>query len=116
MGAEVSIEFTKRIDQKLPIFAWLIQLVEGTDFSHIAVRIQVADGRSFVYHSTFVGVNFLATRIYEERYEVLESYKFKIDKQKQKELEEAIKQYKVIVRHDEGDQCKMMPYFEIFRQ
>lgn len=82
----ISIDFTVRRNHPFPLVGSIIRLVEGTSFSHVAVRITTADNRSFVYHSTFTGVNFLNSALYEKKYKVVQSHKFDIDKQEQKKL------------------------------
>lgn len=82
----VTVEFVKRINHPFPLLSWIIQLVEGTNFSHVALRIDAGDNRQFIYHSHISGVNFLSKKLYSNRYESQKVYKFSIDLEQRKKL------------------------------
>jgi hypothetical protein len=85
-NSHLTIEFCKRINHPFPLFSWIIQLVEGTPYSHVVVKIDSGVNREFVYHSHFSGVNFLSKKLYKARYKSVKIYKFTITKKERQKL------------------------------
>jgi hypothetical protein len=82
----ITVEFVDRKNHPFPIVGWLIKLIEGTPFSHVAIRVDAGNNREFVYHSTIAGVNFMSKKLYRQNYEVIRRYTFDMTKEQQKKL------------------------------
>lgn len=82
----VSVEFCKRINHPLPILSWIIQLVEGTDYSHVVIKVDAGVNRKFVYHSHFNGVGFLSKKLYNKKYKAVQVHEFSMTKEERKKL------------------------------
>jgi len=82
----VTVEFAKRINHPFPLLSWIIQCVEGTNFSHVALKIDAGANRKFIYHSHLSGVNFLSEKLYRSRYQSQSTYKFDITLKHRKRL------------------------------
>lgn len=86
MSETITVEFLKPKNHPFPIVSNIIQLIEGTNFSHVAVRINAGVNREFVYHSNFNGTNFMAKSLYNKKYKAVARYKFEINKEQRRKL------------------------------
>lgn len=83
---KVTIEFAKPKNHPFPLISWIIKAIEGTNFSHVVIRIDAGINREFVYHSHMTGLNFLSKKLYNKRYQTVEKYEFQITKDQRKKL------------------------------
>lgn len=59
----------------LPIFSWLIRLVEGTKYSHVYVKFPKKTLKTdLIYHASGLMVNFMGEKAFEDNHKTIEEF------------------------------------------
>lgn len=82
----VIIEFT-RSRKKLPLFSWLIQLVQRTKYSHVRIKWKAMREITVIYEASGSSLKFIGPMADEENpVEVVSSYKFNFSLEQYREM------------------------------
>lgn len=65
----------------LPLFCWLIRLVQGTKFSHVYVKNSTKFGIDLVYQASGRQVNFMSDKVFWTKNETVREFKFDVSDQ-----------------------------------
>jgi len=84
--ADISIEFTTPRGKILPIFSWLIRVVQGTPYSHVLLRWTNSTGVDIVYEASGQMLKFLGPEATKNRYTIHKRYKTELTREQYKEL------------------------------
>lgn len=87
MQYQVDVEFTRPKRKFLPLFSWLVRLVERTPYSHVRITWTSSSGEPLIYEASGASVRLIgryASKSHEV--EVLESYTFNLDATQYKRL------------------------------
>src|ERR1017187_1265933 len=75
----IQVVFTKST-KKLPVFSWLIQWAEHTDYSHVAIRMIDSETQLPIYYqSSHTMVNCMGEEEFLAEEKILNSFEFQID-------------------------------------
>lgn len=65
----------------MPIYSWIIRLVEGTPFSHVYVRSSTKYGVGLIYQASGTSVNFQSEVYFYHKAEVINEFEFEVSDQ-----------------------------------
>lgn len=84
---KISIGFSRPKGHKFPIFSWLVQLMEGTEYSHVYVRwhSQYLE-KDLVYEASGTMVHFTEGSRFDRKAETLHVYELQIEEEQYKRL------------------------------
>lgn len=78
-----------RSSSKIPVFSWLIMATEGTNFSHVALRmIDSETNQPFYYQASHTMVNEMGEEQFLKQEIIVESYDFEITPEIKKSIKE----------------------------
>ena len=84
---DVFIEFTKPVERILPVYSWLIRMIEGTEYSHVRIRWQNSIGINLIYEASGSSVKLIGDYATNKHpVEVVHSYKFSLNKEEYRKL------------------------------
>ncbi len=88
----IYIGFSRPVHKPIPIFSWLIRLVENTKFSHVYLEFKLSQlDRRMIYEAAGTEVRLIERSNWDKHAESLEVYTFSID------LDQFVRLQKLIV-------------------
>lgn len=77
----LTVGFSKPKGKFLPVFSWLIRLVEWTKYSHVYVSWETSYGVTVVYEASGTTVKFMNAALHAKQAETIDSFKLEISDQ-----------------------------------
>jgi len=84
---KIVVGFSRPRNKLLPIFSWLIRLVEGTRYSHVYVRWHSRGADvNICYHASGSQIHFLCNDVFQKCIKPVEEYELNVDVPQYKEI------------------------------
>ena len=80
MSRTITIEFTRPVGKKIPIFSYAIRAVQGTEYSHVRLKWKNRSGIDAIYEASGSTVGFIGTLAQQKhKVKVVKSYELHLD-------------------------------------
>lgn len=85
--SEIIIGFSRPRDNRIPIFSWLIRLIEGTEYSHVYIKWYSGFvDRYIIYQASGSMVHFIGHTLFKKHAQPVEEYAIDIKQSTKKEF------------------------------
>ena len=83
----VIVQFTKPKGKFLPIFSWVIRVVQGTKYSHVRLKWKSVSGAEIIYEASGTSIKVVG-KYAQNKYsvDIIKSYKIYLTKEEYKKL------------------------------